>query len=49
VARVLNASGQSWTAERLRRTTKRLVKEGLAEKSDCVRQVLQSGAAGQAG
>jgi len=33
VARVLNASGQSWTAERLRRTTKRLVKEGLAEKS----------------
>lgn len=31
VARVLNASGQSWTVERLRRTTKRLVKEGLVE------------------
>jgi DNA invertase Pin-like site-specific DNA recombinase len=33
VARILNASGQSWTAERLRRTTRRLVKEGLAEKA----------------
>ena len=33
VTRILNASGQSWTAERLRRTTKRLVKEGLAEKA----------------
>ena len=33
VARVLNASGQSWTVDRLRRTLKRLVNEGLADKS----------------
>jgi hypothetical protein len=33
VARVLNASGQSWTVDRLRLTTKRLVQEGLAERT----------------
>jgi DNA invertase Pin-like site-specific DNA recombinase len=33
VVRVLNGSGQTWNVDRLRRSVKRMVSEGLAEKS----------------